>query len=101
MWTLSALPSVVYVPGIYTHWTGMERWFQSAAAVYSLAAGTSKTVHACRQPLMQSPANALASFKSLHKDLRSDEGIDGKRKSDAIIMPEVIVELPQILSLQA
>lgn len=33
--------------------------------------------------------------------LEEDEGIDGKRKSDAIIMPEVIVELPQILSLQA
>ncbi len=39
MCTLSALPSAVYLPGIYTRSTGMERWFQSAAAVDSLAAG--------------------------------------------------------------
>ena len=54
-----------------------------------------------RKPLMQPPADALASFKGLHKDLRSYQGIDGKRKRDAIIVSEVVVELPQILSFQA
>jgi len=31
MWTLSALPSAVYLPGVHTHWTGMERQFQSTS----------------------------------------------------------------------
>ena len=53
------------------------------------------------EPPMQSPADALPSFKGIHKDLRSYQGIDGKRKPDAIIVSEVVVELPQILSLQA
>lgn len=52
-----------------------------------------------RKPVMQSPANALASFKRLHKDLRSNEGIDGKRESDVIAVSEVVVTLPQVLEL--
>jgi len=94
--------------------TGLE-WKDSFSqqAVYGLAAGISKTVHACLQTsheillfhfcnlFNQSPADALPSFKGLHKDLGSNEGIDRKRGPDAIIVSEVVVELPQILSLQA
>ncbi|KAA6420314.1 MAG: hypothetical protein FRX49_09798 [Trebouxia sp. A1-2] len=63
--------------------------------------GPQKPFMHARKPLMQPPADALASFKGLHKDLRSYQGIDGKRKRDAIIVSEVVVELPQILSFQA
>ena len=85
----------------------------SHQAMYGLAAEISKTVHACLRTsyeilllhfcniFNQSPADALASFKGLHKHLGSNEGIDGKREPDAIIVSEVVVELPQILSLQA
>jgi len=34
VWTLSALPSAVYLPGIHTHCTGMERQFQSSSYVW-------------------------------------------------------------------
>lgn len=94
--------------------TGLE-WKDSSSqqAMHSLAAGISETVHAGLQTsyevlllcfynlLNQSPADALASFKGLHKHLRSYQGIDGKREPDAVIVSEVVVELPQILSLQA
>ena len=52
-----------------------------------------------RKLVMQSPADALASFKGLHKDLRSNEGVDGKQEPDAIIMSEIVVELPQVLEI--